>query len=106
MHILDIDPDDNPRTINPQSSGRVTRHGLDIRPDNCFTGIEPGNTGRFKAPDVSGRLIVRAANDNPLPAYSLGRSLLKRTIVAAYCYGLLPVRTAQTAIDLLRVRGA
>ena len=102
MHILDVDPDYNPRTLNPQSSGRVTRHGSDIRPDNCFTGIEPGNTGAFEAPDVSGRLIVRAANDNPMPAHSPGRSLLKRTIVGAYCYGLLSVRTTQRAIDRLR----
>jgi len=103
MHILDIDPDYNPRTINPQSSGRVTRHGSDIRPDNCFTAIEPGNTGAFMAPDVSGRLIGRAANDNQGPEYSSGRSLVKRIIVAAYCWGLLPVSTAQHAINRLRI---
>lgn len=103
MHILDIDPDDNPRTINPQSSGRVTRNNSSDRSDCVSRGFMRDVSGFSRAPDVSGRSIVRAANDNQEPEYSAGRSLLKRIIVAAYCWGLLPVSTAQHAINRLRI---
>lgn len=59
--------------------------------------------GVCKAPDVSGRLIIRAANDNARPAYWFGRSLLKRMIVGLYCWHLLSGSVAQRAIDRLRV---
>lgn len=101
MRILHIDPDCNPRT-NPQPD-RTTQHGGIVRPDRVSRGFMRDITGVCKAPDDSGRLILRAANDNAQHEYSFGRSLLKRMIVGLYCWHVLSGSVAQRAIDRLRV---
>lgn len=59
----------------------------------------PVFSGVFMAPDVSGRLENAASNDDVPLAKTPGRSLIKRTIVFLYCWGLLPTLLAQRAIN-------
>lgn len=105
MPILHIDPAYKPSGPNSQSA-RTTQHDLNVRTDRETRGFMRDIPGVSKAPDHSGRLIIRAVNDNPKPAYGFGRSLVKRMIVGLYCWHLLSGSVAQRAIDRLRVWGA
>lgn len=86
MPILHIDPDYKPTGPNPQSD-RTTQHGGNVRPDRASRGFMRGLPGLFKAADNSGRLIIRAVNDNQAAEYSFGRSLLKRMVRMLRAWG-------------------
>jgi hypothetical protein len=105
MPILHIDPDY--KTSGPNSQpARTTQHGGNVRPDRASRGFMRDIPGVFEAPYESGRLIIRAVNDNPKPAYGFVRSLAKRMIIGLYCWHLLSGSVAQRAVDRLRVWGA
>jgi len=86
MPILHIDPDYKPDGPNPQSA-RTTQHGGNVRTDRASRGFMRDIPGVFEAPYESGRLIIRAVNDNPKPAYGFGRSLLKRMVRMLRAWG-------------------